>query len=128
MEMTSNKSYLIRALYDWIVDNQLTPYLLVQADYPGIQIPWAYAKEGRIVLDISPAACRGLHLERDRIVFTARFGGKAEQIAIVPGAVLAIYTKENGQGMEFALEMGEPPPSLTPKTKTKPSLTLVKKE
>jgi stringent starvation protein B len=132
MDMTSNKPYLIRAIYDWIVDNDLTPYVLVKATYPGIQVPQEYVTGGRIVLNISPKACRGLHLENDRIVFTARFSGESMQIFVVPAAVLAIYAKENGQGMEFGEELHEPPPpaaksSAEIKTR-KPALTLVKKK
>ena len=65
--MTSNRPYLIRAMFDWIVDNDLTPYLLVNADYPGVEVPMEHVNEGRIVLNISPKACRGLHLGNDRI-------------------------------------------------------------
>ncbi|WP_045107584.1 ClpXP protease specificity-enhancing factor [Legionella hackeliae] len=131
MKMTSNKPYLIRAIYDWIVDNDLTPHILVNATYPGVQVPQEYVNNGRIVLNISPKACRGLHLENDRIVFTARFSGHSMQIFIAPAAVLAVYAKENGQGMEFPEEAHEPPPpaSSGPETKgKKPALTLVKKE
>lgn len=133
MNMTSNKPYLIRAIYDWIVDNDLTPYILVNAEYPGVQVPQEHVNSGRIVLNISPKACRGLHLENDRIVFTARFSGHSVQIFIVPAAVLAIYSKENGRGMEFGEDTGEPPPPPpTAKTeikgRSKPSLTLVKKD
>lgn len=131
--MTSNRPYFIRAVYDWVVDNDLTPYLLVNADYPGIEVPKEHVADGRIVLNISPKACRGLHLEHDRIVFTTRFAGQATQIYLTPQAVLAIYAKENGRGMEFAEEDGDgktPPPqpsaaSATQKSK-KPSLKLVK--
>lgn len=131
MTMTSNKPYLIRAIYDWIVDNDLTPYLLVNSDYPGVQVPQEHVNGGRIVLNISPRACRGLHLENDRIVFTARFSGVSVQIYVVPAAVLAIYAKENGRGMEFGEEYAEPPtPPATEGTdikgRNKPSLTLVK--
>lgn len=131
MKMTSNKPYLIRAIYDWIVDNDLTPYILVNSNFPGVQVPQEYVNNGRIVLNISPKACRGLHLENDRIIFTARFSGQSMQIFIVPAAVLAIYAKENGQGMEFPEEAHEPPPAATIGSETKgrkPALTLVKKE
>ncbi|KTD13011.1 stringent starvation protein B [Legionella jamestowniensis DSM 19215] len=130
MKMTSNKPYLLRAIYDWIVDNDLTPYILVNSNFPGVQVPQEYVNNGRIVLNISPKACRGLHLENDRIIFTARFSGQSMQIFIVPAAVLAIYAKENGQGMEFPEEAHEPPPTtIGSETKgRKPALTLVKKE
>ncbi len=128
--MTSNKPYLIRAFYDWIVDNQLTPYILVNAAYPGVQVPREHIRHDRIVLNISPTATRGLLLENDRIVFTARFSGQTEQIFVYPGAVLEIYAKENGRGIAFAIDEEEPPPSTTGSesggTKTKPSLKLVK--
>lgn len=130
VNMTSNRPYLIRAIYDWIIDNNLTPYLLVSADYPGVQLPIDYVKEGRIVLNISPNACRGLHLNNDRIVFTARFSGTAEQIVVFPSAVLAIYAKENGAGMEFGPEDSQPSTLIDTtqnSKKSKPHLTLVKK-
>lgn len=131
-KMTSNKPYLIRAIYDWIVDNDLTPYVLVNAEYPTVQVPDEHVNGGRIVLNISPKACRGLHLENDRIVFTARFAGKSVQIFLDPCAVLAIYAKENGRGMEFGEEFDdEPPPPPKPediKKRAKPALKLVKKE
>ena len=104
MTMTSNKPYFIRAIYDWIVDNNLTPHILVNADYPGVQVPLEHVNNGRIVLNISPEACRGLHLDNDRIVFTARFSGVTVQVFVVPAAVFAIYAKENGRGMLFTDE------------------------
>lgn len=133
MNMTSNKPYLIRAIYDWIVDNDLTPYILVNAEYPGVQVPQEHINAGRIVLNISPKACRGLHLENDRIVFTARFSGHSVQIFVIPTAVLAIYAKENGRGMEFGEDADEPPPPPSEagtevKGRSKPALTLVKKD
>ncbi|WP_084758888.1 ClpXP protease specificity-enhancing factor [Legionella adelaidensis] len=130
--MTSNKPYLIRAIYDWIVDNALTPYLLVNAEAPGVQVPQEYVNGGKIVLNISPQACRGLHLENDRILFTARFSGIATQIFLTPYSVIAIYAKENGRGMEFPYEEEAPPPPPPPSTdpdkinRGKPSLKLVK--
>lgn len=132
MEMTSNKPYLIRAFYDWIVDNQLTPYIAVNATYPGTQVPLEHVRQGHIVLNISPAATRGLLLENDRIVFSARFSGRTEQIFVSPNAVVEIYAKENGRGIAFAIEETPPsPPEDTPTgsesmIKNKPSLKLVK--
>ena len=130
MNMTSNKPYLIRAIYDWIVDNHMTPYILVNADYPGVHVPQTHVNNGRIVLNISPQACRGLHLENDRIIFTARFSGETMQIALAPAAVLAIYARENGRGMEFGEEYLEPATAESNdyKRASKPSLKLVKKE
>ncbi len=131
--MTSSRPYLIRAMYDWITDNGLTPYISVNANYVGVQVPQEHVKEGYIVLNISPTACQGLHLDNDRIVFTARFSGISKQIAVAPAAVFAIYAKENGRGMEFAEEADETSPSTEigkgkPKRKGKPALTLVKKK
>lgn len=134
MTMTSNKPYLIRAAYDWIVDNELTPYILVNALYPGVQVPKDHVNQDRIVLNISPSATRGLLLENDRIIFSARFSGKTEQIFAPPSAVLEIYAKENGKGFAFAPEEEDPPPASGGKTtsdtdgssKSKPSLKLVK--
>ena len=109
--MTSSRPYLIRSIYEWIVDNSLTPYLLVNAEHPAVEIPQEYVTDGRVILNISPDSCRGLHLDNDRIVFTTRFSGRTVQLAISPGAVLAIYAKENGRGMEFSEDDGDLPPS-----------------
>lgn len=128
--MTSSKPYLIRGLYEWIVDNDLTPYLLVNAEVEGVQVPQEHVIDGKIVLNIAPKACRGLLMENDRIVFTARFSGQPVQIFIRPGAVLAIYAKENGRGMEFDVEDDGPLPPMPGKGKDqgerKRSLKLVK--
>ena len=124
--MTSNKPYLIRAIHDWIIDNNLTPYLLVNAAYPKIQVPMNYVKDGKIILNISLQACRGLLIDNENIVFAARFDGHTEQICFPPAAVIAIYAQENGKGMEFGIEI-EPLSENDGKTKTKkPLLTLVK--
>lgn len=102
--MTPNKSYLIRAIYDWIVDNKLTPYIVVDANMSGVDVPRECIEAGRIVLNISPSACQGLHLNNDRIVFSARFDKGTMQIALPPTAVLAIYARENKRGMVFTKE------------------------
>ena len=137
MNMSSNKPYLIRAIYDWIIDNNCTPHILVNTQYPGVEVPQEHVVNDRIVLNISPQACRGLHLDNDKIVFSARFSGISVQIMVLPAAVLAIYAKENGRGMEFGEEFHEPPPPATASTpsvsnikskSSKPALTLVKKE
>ena len=129
--MTSNKPYFIRALFEWIVDNDLTPYLLVDAMHPDVEVPLEFVNGGRIILNIDPKACRGLHLNNDRIVFTAKFSGQTTQISLSPGAVLAVYAKENGRGMEFDVEYDTVPPKKTAtptsqaKAKVKPFLKLV---
>ncbi len=111
-KMTSSRPYLIRSIYDWILDNHLTPYLLVNAEHPAVEIPLEYVTDGRVILNISPESCRGLHLDNDRIVLTTRFSGRTVQLSLSPGAVLAIYAKENGRGMEFTEEEGDDmPPS-----------------
>ncbi len=109
--MTSTRPYLIRALYEWIEDNGLTPHILVNAEAPNVEVPKQHVQEGRIVLNINPAAVRDLRLGNDWIEFNARFGGVARTVRIPIPAVLAIYARENGQGMAFGEEPGgdEPP-------------------
>lgn len=125
--MSSNKPYLIRAIYDWIVDNGLTPYMLVTVEHGGVSVPMEYVKDGKIVFNISPVSCRGLHLGNDRIVFTAKFSGAALQVMFVPETVLSIYAMENGQGMEFQEEEGLfELPTAGGKSHSKPVLSLVK--
>jgi stringent starvation protein B len=102
----SRRPYLIRAIHAWAVDNDFTPHLLVAADYPGVQVPRPFVKEGRIALDVSPMAVRELNLDSDPIFFSARFGGRPYDIIVPSGAVLAIYARENGDGILF----GEPEP------------------
>lgn len=138
--MHSNKPYLFRAMYEWIVDNGVTPYVIVSVDYPGIAVPLEFAQDGKIVLNISPSACREMHMDNDYILFSARFGGIARNITIPMGAVLAIYAKENGRGMEFSLEQpAEKTPTLAAATDSKapaapkpvrgrPKLSLVKND
>ncbi|HNW78209.1 MAG TPA: ClpXP protease specificity-enhancing factor [Candidatus Competibacteraceae bacterium] len=102
--MTSSRPYLIRALYEWIDDNGLTPHLLVNAEYPGVEVPRQHVHEGRIVLNINPSAVRDLRLGNEWIEFSARFGGIARLVRIPLAAVQAIYARENGQGMAFGDE------------------------
>ncbi|TVQ87446.1 MAG: ClpXP protease specificity-enhancing factor [Chromatiaceae bacterium] len=99
--MTSNRPYLIRALFDWILDNGMTPHLLVDAESPGVFVPRSYIDDGRIVLNVAPSAVHGLVIGNDAVRFSARFGGVAHQVEIPPGAVLGIYARENGHGMLF---------------------------
>ncbi|MCC5810250.1 MAG: ClpXP protease specificity-enhancing factor [Ectothiorhodospiraceae bacterium] len=107
--MTSSRPYLVRALYDWIVDNDLTPYLLVDAGKEGLEAPMEYADNGRLVLNISPRAVRNLDLGQTDILFSGRFGGHALDVRVPIHAVLAIYARENGQGMLFSDTDDQPP-------------------
>ncbi|MDE3738475.1 MULTISPECIES: ClpXP protease specificity-enhancing factor [Pseudomonas] len=102
--MNSSRPYLVRALYEWIVDNNCTPHLLVNAEHAGVQVPPGYANDGQIVLNVSPSAVRHLHMDNDAVSFEGRFGGVAHSLYIPSAAVMAIYARENGQGMVFDLE------------------------
>jgi stringent starvation protein B len=130
VRLTSTRPYLLRALYEWIVDNHLTPYVLVDATVPGVVVPTHYVKEGKIVLNISPAAVRALAMDNEGIAFGARFGGTPCEIRVPMLAVKAIYAQENGKGMIF-LEEGaqgssEPPAPPPQPSSPKPRLKRVK--
>jgi stringent starvation protein B len=105
--MSSNRPYLIRALYDWLLDNGQTPYLLVNAEHSDTVVPQQFVEDGRIVLNIAPTAVAGLELGNDWISFSARFSGVSEDILVPPSAVQGIYAKENGQGMLFPDEAAD---------------------
>jgi stringent starvation protein B len=113
MAMTSSRPYMLRALYEWIVDNDCTPYVVINALREDAQIPRAYVKDDQIVLNISPTAVLGLKLDNDGLMFSARFGGVPMEVYAPIGAVLGIYARENGQGMVFEAEdaPAEPPPA-----------------
>jgi stringent starvation protein B len=108
--MTSNRPYLLRALNEWITDNDLTPHILVNAEVDGVDVPAHVVQEGKVVLNIAPGATEHLQLENDTIFFKARFSGKPYPITIPMVAVIAIYAKENGQGMMFAQDDAPQPP------------------
>lgn len=108
--MSSNRPYLIRAFYDWIVDNGCTPYVVVDAYKPGVEVPQDYVSDGQIVLNLTPRAVVNFHLDRERLAFNTRFGGIPTDINIPLTAVLGIYARENGQGMVFQSEDGPQPP------------------
>lgn len=99
MNMTSTRPYLIRAMYDWIVDNRCTPHLLVDAAFEGVQVPRQYVENGVIVLNMAPSAVRDLELGNELVSFSARFAGTPHDIRVPTGAVQAIYARENGQGI-----------------------------
>jgi len=104
--MNSSRPYLVRALYEWIVDNECTPHLLVDAEQPGVQVPEGYANDGQIVLNIAPSAVRNLQMDNAAIRFEGRFGGVARSLVVPAAAIMAIYARENGQGMVFEIEPG----------------------
>ncbi len=123
--MNSLKPYLLRAVYDWCVDNDLTPYLLANADADDVVVPRQSVQEGRIILNLKPQAVHNLALGDNKVEFNARFGGKPMLVRIPIKAVLAIYARENGQGMVFDENEGEDPlppqPTSTEPTESKPA-------
>ncbi len=134
MVMTSSRPYLIRALYEWIVDNEFTPHIAVDAHASNVQVPQQYVnKDGQIVLNVAPHAVIGLELGNKAVSFNARFGGIPTDIYVPCHAILGIYARENGQGMMFEREAEpdpEPPKAKVKKQKSsaeaRPSLRIVK--
>ena len=130
--MTPKRPYLLRALYEWIVDNDLTPHLVVDATIVGTVVPQNFVSEGQIVLNISPTAVQGLQLADHEVRFNARFGGQPMQVVVPMTAALAIYARENGAGAMFEAEPeleGEEPASDEAEqkpAKKKPNLKVVK--
>lgn len=130
--MTPNRPYLLRATFEWICDNNLTPHIAVDAHYEGVEVPQQYVKDGQIVLNIAPRAVSHFSASNDEVSFSARFGGMPTQIRVPINAVMAIFARENGQGMAFdPIEPPEtPPPSPSSgkgdKAKSGPTLKVVK--
>lgn len=112
--MTSSRPYLIRAIYEWVVDNAQTPYLLVDAQGDDVQVPREYVQDGRIVLNVAPSAVARLDLGNEYVSFSARFGGTPREVTVPVHCVLAVYSRENGQGMMFAEEEEPEPPTPSP--------------
>jgi stringent starvation protein B len=114
--MSSNRPYLLRAIYDWISDNKLTPYVLVDAGVAGVRVPPQVIKNGQVVLNLAMRAVANLDLGNEWISFQARFSGVSQAIQIPVQAVLALYAQENGQGMMFPAEEegGDTPPPSAP--------------
>jgi stringent starvation protein B len=108
--MSSNRPYLLRALYQWIGDNSMTPYLLVDATREGVQVPASTIKEGRVVLNIAARAVAQLDLGNREVRFKARFGGVSQSVVVPLPAILAIYAQETGQGMMLPEDGGTLPP------------------
>ena len=113
--MTPSRPYLMRALNEWILNNDCTPFVLVDAGLPGVHVPEDYVSNGQIVLNISPGAVQALYIDDDGLSFNARFGGVPIDVYVPMVAILAIYAKENGQGMVFGEEAGAPDPNKPPK-------------
>jgi len=105
--MTSTKPYIVRAFYDWILDNQFTPYIVVDVSVYGVLVPMTYVNDGQITLNISPSSVGSISMVGEQIEFSARFGGKLEHLVVPYGAVAAIYAKENGAGTSLAIEHPE---------------------
>jgi stringent starvation protein B len=112
--MTSHRPYLLRALYEWIADNGMTPHILVDAQQPGVQVPTHAVKDGRVVLNIAERAVAKLQLDNESVRFTARFGGVSHPVSVPIAAVLAIYARETGQGMALPEDVGGTGPDDTP--------------
>ena len=144
--LTPSRPYLLRAFYDWLLDNELTPHLLVNAALPHTTVPQQYVKDGQIVLNIAPSAVVGLHMDNDAVSFSARFGGSPFQVYVPMAAVVSIQARENGAGTFFPPEPAydawlanldadapqgtasgtEPDDEPTPPKKGRPSLRVVK--
>lgn len=136
MSLKGTRPYLVRALNEWILDQGWTPYLLVNAQWPQVQVPEAFVEDGRIVLNINPSAVRELQLNNHEVTFSARFAGSPQWVQVPIGAVLGIYARENGEGLFF--DEDEYTPDSAPademkaaglpkkETKPRPSLRVVK--
>lgn len=128
--MTSSRPYIMRALYEWIVDNDCTPYVLVDASVPDVLVPQQFVKDDQIVLNISPGAVMDLNISNEAVGFNGRFGGVATDVFVPIAAVVGIYARENGQGMVFDPEEQVEPPDDTPpepdKPEGRPALKIVK--
>jgi stringent starvation protein B len=131
--MTSSRPYLVRAMHEWLVDNELTPYLMVDTSAGYCQVPEDYIEDNRIVLNVSPRAVRQLDIANNQVSFDARFSGVVYNIIVPMAAVIAIYASENGRGMVFDSdddEVDDNPPEDTntpqPNNSSRPSLRIVK--
>ena len=145
--MTSTRPYLLRAIYEWILDNHLTPHVMVNAHEEGVRVPQEYVQDGQITLNLSPGAVKSLNMDNESLSFNARFRGVPMDIYVPITAILGVYARENGQGMMFGDDDYQPPPTSPspvspvgapsnrsgtkqgeekPKTSGKPSLRVVK--
>ncbi len=129
--MNSSRPYLIRGIYEWIVDNGCTPYLLVDTQSPEVVVPMQFIENSRIILNIAPMAVQALALGNDAVSFSARFGGTPMNVVVPVSAVLAVYARENGKGMVFSEDDGGDHPTgnspvPTSEKSRRPTLTVVK--
>jgi len=130
MTMSSSRPHIVRALYDWIIENDCTPYILVNAFADDVEVPQEHVKDGQIILNISPSAVQSLFIRSEAIDFDGRFAGIPKRVYVPISAVMGIYAKENGQGMIFDPDANLPKPpnptgtddqSTRKSTDTKPS-------
>lgn len=128
--VTSRRPYLLRAMHEWMLDNQQTPHLVVDAGFDGVRVPPQHVKDGKIILNASLSAASGLNLGNDFVTFRARFGGVSQDIVVPVAAIIGIYSRETGQGMIFgdndtpsgSPEPPSPPsPAPSPTTRTAPA-------
>jgi stringent starvation protein B len=113
----SRRPYLIRAIYEWAVDNNYTPHVVVAADAPGVSVPLQFVKDGRITLNLSPMAVQSLHLDQEPMWFSARFGGRPFDVVVPSGSILAVFARENGEGVVFGeVEVTEPAAAPAPQS------------
>lgn len=110
MEFTSNKPYLLRAIYEWVLDNDATPHVLISAIDSRVDVPQQFVEDDKIILNISPSAANNMLIDDDGISFSARFGGKPFTIYSPMGSVLALYASETGEGMSFEEEVQDDTP------------------
>jgi stringent starvation protein B len=108
--MTSHRPYLLRALYEWIVDNGMTPHVLVDAGQPGVRVPQHAINDGKVVLNIAERAVMRLQMDNESVRFSARFGGVSHPVDVPVAAIVAIYARETGQGMVLPEDIAGPPP------------------
>lgn len=115
--MQSSRPYIARALYQWLLDNDLTPYIVVDAEHAGVEVPRQFVQNGQIVLNLAPTAVRDFAMENEAVSFSARFGGRPMQVMVPIDALIAIYARENGVGMVFGHEPVMPAEAVEPEEK-----------
>ncbi len=126
MQFSSNKPYLLRAIYEWVVDNEGTPHVVLFADNPQVIVPQQYIDNGKIILNINPSAAEELLIDNDGLSFKARFGGSPYEIFSPMNAIMSLYASETGEGMSFDIENEVPPDDTPPKPTGPKSLDKVK--